>query len=233
LSRESGLILKLAVGEYAVLNKFGVVTFWNASKKIRYEFIKEISPFVAGFDSQNLYFETLKVVLGKEIEDVKFGRVYLNSLDKEKIQVISLVIAQSVALERYEKEIEQRVAELEKLIFVLKSGRLKGVSERDILREIGDILAVRQRTISSLSLFDKPDTTWERVELEKLYNKLFFEFELADRIDILNEKMKFLADHDRFLLNLVSNRRGHFLEMVVIILILIEIIIFVGEIILK
>jgi len=233
LSREAILILKLAVNKYVVLTKFGVATFWNVPQRIKEEFIKEISPFVVNFDSKNLYFDTLKVMTGKELEYVKFGKVYLIDCDKEKIQVISLVISQSVALERYEKEIEKRVAELEKLISILRLGRLKGITEKDILREIADILVVRQSTISNLSLFDKPETTWERIELEKLYNKLFYEFDLSDRFDILNEKIKFLADHNRFLLNLISTQREYLLEIIVIVLIFIEIVIFIGEIILK
>jgi uncharacterized Rmd1/YagE family protein len=233
ITREQPIVLKLALGQYAVLTKFGVVTFWNVPKKLREEFIQEISPFIEGFDKNCIYFETLKVFTGKEIEDVKFGRVYLTKIDKEKVQVISFVISQSVALERFEKEIEQRVAELERLIGILKSGRITTLREKELLREIGDILAVRQRTISHLSLFDKPETTWERAELERLYNKLFYEFELGDRFDILNEKIRFLADHNKLLLDFISTQRGHFLELIIIILILIELLIFIAETFLK
>jgi uncharacterized Rmd1/YagE family protein len=233
ITRDQPIVLKLALGQYAVLTKFGVVTFWNVPKNLRKEFIQEISPFVEKFDKYYPYFETLKVFTGKEIEDVKFGKVYLTKIDKEKVQVISFVISQSVALERFEKEIEQRVAELERLIGILKSGRITTLREKELLREIGDILAVRQRTISHLSLFDKPETTWGRAELERLYNKLFYEFELGDRFDILNEKIRFLADHNKLLLDFVSTQRGHFLELIIIILILIELFIFIVETFLK
>jgi uncharacterized Rmd1/YagE family protein len=233
ITRDSPIILKLALGQYAVLTKFGVVTFWNVPKKLREEFIQDISQFIEGFDKNCLYFDTLKVFIRKEIEDVKFGKVYLTGIDKEKVQVISLVISQSVALERFENEIEQRVLELEKLIGSLKMGKIRKLKEKELLKEIGDILAVRQRTISHLSLFDKPETTWERSELERLYDKLFFEFELRDRIDILNEKIRFLADHNKLLLDFISTQRGHFLEIIIIILILIEILIFIFEVFLK
>jgi uncharacterized Rmd1/YagE family protein len=233
ITRDQPIVLKLALGQYAVLTKFGVVTFWNVPKNLREEFIQEISPFVEEFDKNYPYFDTLKVFTGKEIEDVKFGKVYLTKIDKEKVQVISFVISQSVALERFEKEIEQRVAELEKLIGILKSGRIITLREKELLREIGDILAVRQRTISHLSLFDKPETTWERAELERLYNKLFYEFELGDRFDILNEKIRFLADHNKLLLDFISTQRSQFLEIIIIVLILVELLMFIAETFLK
>jgi uncharacterized Rmd1/YagE family protein len=230
ITRELPIILKIAQGQYAVLTKFGVVTFWNVPKRQREEFIREISPFVEKFDQNFAYFDTLKVLIGREKEDVKFGKVFLTKIDKEKVQVISFVISQSVALERYEKEIEQRVSELEKLIIYLRLGKLANIQEKELLREIGDILAVRQSTISHLSLFDKPETTWEREELEKLYNKLFYEFELGDRFDILNEKIKFLSDHNKLLLDFISSKRGQFLELIIVVLIFIEVLIFIGEV---
>jgi uncharacterized Rmd1/YagE family protein len=230
ITRELPIILKIAQGQYAVLTKFGVVTFWNVPKRQREEFIREISPFVEKFDQNFAYFDTLKVLIGREKEDVKFGKVFLTKIDKEKVQVISFVISQSVALERYEKEIEQRVSELEKLIIYLRLGKLANIQEKELVREIGDILAVRQSTISHLSLFDKPETTWEREELEKLYNKLFYEFELGDRFDILNEKIKFLSDHNKLLLDFISSKRGQFLELIIVVLIFIEVLIFIGEV---
>jgi uncharacterized Rmd1/YagE family protein len=233
ITRDQPIVSKLALGQYAVLTKFGVVTFWNVPKNLREEFIQEISPFIEEFEKNYPYFDTLKVFTGKEIEDVKFGKVYLTKIDKEKVQVISFVISQSVALERFEKEIEQRVSELERLIGILKSGRIITLREKELLREIGDILAVRQRTISHLSLFDKPETTWERAELERLYNKLFYEFELGDRFDILNEKIRFLADHNKLLLDFISTQRNQFLEIIIIVLILVELLIFIAETFLK
>jgi uncharacterized Rmd1/YagE family protein len=230
ITREHPIVLKLATGQYAVLTKFGTVTFWNVPKGTRNELIKEISPFVENFDQNYPYLDTLKVFTGKEIEDVRFGKVYLMKIDKEKVQIISFVLSQSVALERFEKEIEERVSELEKVINILKSGVWRGLGEKRLLGQIGDILSVKQKTISHLSLFDKPETTWERPEIERLYNKLYFEFELPDRFDILNEKIKFLSDHNKILLDFISTQRSNFLEAIIIALILIEILIFIFEV---
>jgi len=230
LARDHPTILKFAPGQYVVLTKFGVAIFWNVPKKLREEFIKEISSFVENFSKNYPFSDTLKVFVGKEVENVKFGKVYLTKLDKEKVQIISFVLGQSVALEKYEAEIEKRTSEMERIIKVLKTGIWRGLKEKNLLAEIGEILAIKQRTISHLSLFDKPETTWERVEIERLYNKLSFEFELADRFDILNEKIKFLSDHHKILLDFFSTQRSYFLELIIMILILIEILIFLFEV---
>jgi uncharacterized Rmd1/YagE family protein len=230
ITREHPIVLKLAPGQYVVLTKFGTITFWNVPKKLREELIEEISPFVENFNKNYSFLDTLKVLIRKELEEVKFGKVYLTKIDKEKVQIISFVLSQSVALERFEKEIEERVLELERVINILKSGIWRGLKEKKLLSQIGDILSVKQRTISHLSLFDKPETTWERPEIERLYNKLYFEFELPDRFDILNEKIKFLSDHNKILLDFISAQRSNFLETIIIFLILVEVLIFIFEV---
>ncbi|MBC7074462.1 hypothetical protein H5T58_03745, partial [Candidatus Parcubacteria bacterium] len=67
-------------------------------------------------------------------------------------------------------------------------------------------------------------------EIEKLYDKLSVELDLPDRFDVLNEKIKFLSDHHKILLDFISNQRSHFLELIIIILILIELLIFFFEV---
>lgn len=233
LTRESPLILKFAIGQYIVVTKFGVIVFWNMKDNEKKRFIDQISQLVENFNKNWEFFDSLKVFISPENEKVKFGRVFVSKLDKEKIQIISFVLAQSVALERYEVEIEKMLREVEKVIDMLKSKKWFHFQEKEILAQIGRILAVKQKAISHLSLFDKPATTWEREDIEKIYHQLALEFELEDRFDILNEKIKFLSDHHKILLDFVSAQKGNFLELIIVILIVIELLIFFGEILLK
>lgn len=233
LTRESPIVLKFAVGEYIVVTKFGAVVFWNVKENEKRKFIEEIVPFVENYNPEWKFRDSLKVFISPEIERVKFGKIFISKLDKEKVQIISFVLAQSVALEKYEVEIEERLREIEKVIEALKTKNWFQFKEKEILAQIGEILAVKQRAISHLSLFDKPATTWEREDIEKLYHQLAFEFELEDRFDVLNEKIKFLSDHHKILLDFVSAQRGNFLELIIVILIIIELLIFFGETFLK
>jgi len=229
ITREHPIILKIEKGQYAVLTKFGTVTFWNVPKRLREKFIDAISSFVENFDKTYPYFDSLKVFIREGPEEVKFEKIYLSKIDKEKVQIISFALSQSVALERYEKEVENKIIEAEEIINSLKTGGLKWQKEKKLVSQIGEILAVKQRAISHLSLFDKPETTWERIEIERLYNKLYFELELGDRFDVLNEKIKFLSDHHKLLLDFISAQKSSFLELIIVILILVELFIFLFE----
>lgn len=227
MNRDHPLVIQLLDEEYAVLTKFGTVSFWNVRKGLASQFLKEIAPFVKSMRESYDYTDTLKIYLGYEKEKVSFEKLYLKNLDVEKMKIISYVSAQSVALDRYEDEINQRLDELGKVVENLKTSGRTNFTQGNLLRQVGNVLSVKQNTVSSLSLFDKPDETWERQEIEKLYDRLRSEYELHDRFDILNEKINFLSENNTTLLNFIASQKANLLEVIIIILIVIEIVLFV------
>ncbi|MDP2598854.1 MAG: RMD1 family protein [Candidatus Liptonbacteria bacterium] len=229
LNRDHPLVIQLLDEEYAVLTKFGTVTFWNTKRRLANEFIKEITPFIKSTGGAYEYTDTLKVYVGAEAEKTGFEKLYVKDLDVEKMKIISYVSAQSVALDRYEEEINERLDELGKVVENLKTSGRTRFTQKSLLRQVGHILSVKQNTVSSLSLFDKPDETWDRAEIEKLYNSLRIEYELRDRFDVLNEKIDFLSENNTTLLNFIASQKSNFLEIIIIILIAFEIIIFLPD----
>ncbi len=229
MNRDHPLVVQLLDNEYAVLTKFGTVSFWNVRKGLTSQFIKEIAPFVKAMRESYDYTDTLKIYLGHEAEKASFEKLYIKDLDIERMKIISYVSAQSVALDRYEDEINQRLDELGKVVENLKTSGRTHFNQENLLKQVGNVLSVKQNAVSSLSLFDKPDETWEREEIEKLYDRLRSEYELRDRFDILNEKINFLSENNTTLLNFIASQKSNFLEIVIIVLIVIELILFVVE----
>lgn len=230
LNHDHPLVLRIVNGKYVVLTKFGTVSFWNASEEDIERFVKEISPYAKGSREKYDYIDTLKIYVGAETEKTTFDELYIRNLDIEKIKIISYVSAQSVALDRYEEEIDRRLGELGRVAENLKTDGHTRFTEKSLLRQVGHVLSVKQSTVSSLSLFDKPDEAWEREEIEKLYNRLRSAYELHDRFDILNEKLNFLSENNITLLDFVTAAKNNFLELVIVVLIVVEIVILVLEI---
>jgi uncharacterized Rmd1/YagE family protein len=80
------------------------------------------------------YKEKTKVAAAFEIERVTFNKIYLNEINLEKIRIISYVLSQSVALERYENEIEASINELGAIIENLKTKGHPLLKERELLK---------------------------------------------------------------------------------------------------
>lgn len=224
LNRDHPLVIRLLDSQLAVLTKFGTVAFWNVGGKLKKQFLQELAPQVRSIKEFYPHTETTKVIIGGEVERVTFTKVYITNFDVEKIRIISYVLSQSVALERYEKEIEESVQELGVVIENLKSKGRALLRERELLKRIGKVLSVKQVAVAHLSLFDKPDEVWESPELETLYNQMHREYEMGDRFDILDEKINFLSDNAKLLLDFAAEKRNAFLEMVIIALIIIELV---------
>ncbi|HXK40778.1 MAG TPA: RMD1 family protein [Candidatus Paceibacterota bacterium] len=222
LNREHPLVVKLLKDTYAVLTKFGAVAFWNVPDRLRTQFLKEVKPYTKAKREYYPYDEDTKVLVGAGDNKITFEKVYLAHFGVDKIKIISYVLSQSVALERYENEIEASLSEVGAIAEGLKSSGRVNLKEKSILKQIGSVLSVKQTAVAHLSLFDKPEEVWESPDLENLYNKLNFEYELKDRFDVLNEKISYLSDVSQMLMNFLAEKRAAFLEVVIIILFILD-----------
>ncbi|OGN09402.1 MAG: hypothetical protein A3J46_01195 [Candidatus Yanofskybacteria bacterium RIFCSPHIGHO2_02_FULL_41_11] len=224
LNRDHPLVVRLLKDQYVVLTKFGAITFWNVSYRLRVQFLRELKPYVKSKKESYPYDEDTKVVFGGEIDKVTFEKVFLSHFDTNHIKIISYVLSQSVALERYEDEIDTSLSEIGVIVENLKASGKAMLREREVLKQIGRVLSVKQTVVAHLSLFDKPEEVWESPELEKLYNKLNAEYDLRVRFDVLDEKTKYLSDISQMLMNFLAEKRNAFLEIVIIILIAVDIV---------
>lgn len=223
LNRDDPLVIKLLKDQYAVLTKFGTVTFWNVPARLRQQFLEEIWPYVKSKRERYPYDEDTKVLIGGSVEKVTFEKVYSANLNVEKIKIISYVLSQSVALERYEDDIESNLSEFEVVVDNLKTKGKALFSEKRLLKQIGRVFSVKQTTVVHLALFDKPESIWESPDLETLYNRMSSEYDLKVRFDVLDKKIDYLSDISKMMMGFLAEKRNAFLEIIIIILIVIEI----------
>ncbi|OGM99222.1 MAG: hypothetical protein A2915_02870 [Candidatus Yanofskybacteria bacterium RIFCSPLOWO2_01_FULL_41_34] len=223
LNRDVPLVVKLLKDQYAVMTKFGTVTFWNVSARLRQQFINEIRACVRSKKEHYSYDEDTKVLIGGGAEKVTFEKVYSADLNVEKIKIISYALSQSVALERYENDIEKNLSEFEMVVDNLKTKGKALFSEKKLLKQIGKVFSVKQTTVVHLALFDKPESIWESPDLETLYNRMSSEYDLKIRFDILDKKIDYLSDISKMMIEFLAEKRNAFLETVIIVLIVIEI----------
>ena len=223
LNREDPLVVKLLKDQYAVLTKFGTVTFWNVPVRLRQQFLGEVRSYVKSKREHYLYDEDTKVLVGGNVEKVTFEKVYSAHLNVEKIKIISYVLSQSVALERYEDDIEKNLSEFEMVVDNLKTKGKALFSEKKLLKQIGRVFSVKQTTVVHLALFDKPESIWESPDLETLYNRMSSEYDLKVRFDVLDKKIDYLSDISKMMMGFLAEKRNAFLETIIIVLIIFEI----------
>ena len=222
------LILEVGEGRYLVVTNFGGLVLWPFDEALARAVASRIQetledPFLVEEVEDRLAVET-----GKGQARVLFNEVWLPEAPTlDQIRILSVTLAQSVALEYLEREVDTA---LQHFLPYLQQLRLEGrvrISTRRILKNIGFLGQTRHAVLANLTLFDKPDATWESEGLEQLYKALFDMFDLPERQDAIERKLQFLADSTNNLYDYISTRKSLRLEWVVVILIAAEIVGFV------
>jgi Uncharacterized conserved protein len=165
--------------------------------------------------------EELAVRVG-ERDGVGRDGVILKNLDEERILLVALRLAQSLALELHEEAVENLLeTTLNLLSEVTRTGRLPGRRDRH-LRFLASTSATRTEILSRLAVLDNPDIVWETPGLELLSRELSADLELTSRFRALDEKLD--AIHEGLEVMIVASRhhRETILEWIIIILISVE-----------
>jgi uncharacterized Rmd1/YagE family protein len=205
----------------------------------------------SNLDVQGFFRELTKVSeLFRDYPELKYTDRYslaVNDGDKQEItndfavmpkysvafvDIISFVIAKSVALERIEEQVDTVLDEMEGLIGLLDRGKL-GIPDKKLSKLASTILNFKYKSIASVMVLDKPDITWDNPEADRLYLTMANLFELDQRYQEIKHKSETLMDITGVFTSLSHARRATRLEWIIIVLIFIEIIIYIFEILRK
>ena len=226
LLSDDPLILAVTPASFIAVTKFGGVVFWNCSSQAQAKWLDEIGRTM-GQARVELLDESIEVVVGSPENAVSFNEVSLRELSLPRMSILSLALAQSVALDHLEREVAVALDRFEPVVTELEAtGRLQ-LPVGNAMRAIGFALKVRSSVLANLTLFDKPPETWESEILERLDSQLYDFFDLEERLSAINQKMAYFTDMSSTLMGLLSQRRSWRLEIAIIWLIFIEVVIFI------
>lgn len=153
------------------------------------------------------------------------GQLQIKALTAAHVLVLADVLAKSIALARYEREIAQVFDTIEPTANTLAvSGRIpKG--RQALLQLIGAALLAQHRVSGRIAFAEKPDSLWDHPELERFYARLEDEYEIIERGTLLNGKVGVVASAAETFTDLIDTARSTRLEILIVILILAELII--------
>lgn len=144
-------------------------------------------------------------------------------------ELISTVLAKSVALEKTEEQLGQIHDRLETMIDRLERGNLR-IGNKELARTTAKILRHEYNTLAYIMILDKPDITWTSSDANEFYDKMIEFFELNDRYKILKSKTEILYNIMDGFSTISHSIRGLFVEWIVVALIVIEIILTILQI---
>ena len=209
---------------YVVLFRYGVLVLAGlgaqTERVVASQFIREAQ--AGGLEE-----ERAPVEIHPDQEDgvTAAGVVYIRELTPAHVLVIADILAKSVALARYEREIASVFDTIEPEATALAmSGRLPRV-RKALLQLIGSALLAQHRVSGRIAFAEKPDVLWDHPELERFYARLEDEYEIIERGTLLNGKVSVVGSAAQTFTDLMDTARSTRLELLIIVLILAELII--------
>ena len=218
-----------AAGGTVFLFSFGVVIFFDVGQAGREGELLRLRHAPNGLRGVQVSSEEFTV---RELAEpdaalrpvVEEGVLVVDRLTSERVSMVALTMAQSAAMEYYETIVDQMFADTDHFVQRLeKSGNIS-VFTAKLQRFIGAAISTRSEVISVLHLLDKPDLVWDDPGAERIYEELRSEFDLVDRYQSLELKLKSVQDALSLLADVARDRRLVLLEASVILLILLEIV---------
>lgn len=205
---------------------FGCVVFIN------YTHVNEIGSlfnyifsFEPDVDLKNVYKYTDDYSLHiSETENIELTDEFVVVPEYEHFypELISTVLAKSVALEKTEEQLGKIHDRLETMIDRLEKGKLR-IGNKELARTTAKILRHEYNTLAYIMILDKPDITWTISNANEFYDRMIEFFELNDRYKILKSKTDILYNIMDGFSTISHSIRGLFVEWIVVILIVVEI----------
>jgi uncharacterized Rmd1/YagE family protein len=210
--------------KYVYIFYFGGIVFVNFEKHE----ITDVLNYLKGIEkSLNAtypfeYVENYKLEINPAVEpSVDNDSMTASNANAYQQEIVAIVLAKSVALEKIETDIDLLLDEIEDVVEYLHQGKLT-VSDRQLAKLSARILGFKLNSISYIMLLDKPAITWSNEEAGHLFAKLSIMFELADRYEKIRHKSETLMDITAVFSGLAHAQRGNRLEWAIIVIIAIE-----------
>lgn len=227
---ETPLLVRAGSQGCAVLFRYGAVVLFELQPVEEVAFLTQLAPQISGaIDSPEQ--EDADLLLsadGDERVDLS-GAISLTDASKERLQLVAEVLAKSVVLAFYERQVAQVFDTIEPLAYGLRTAGRFGARARGLLNQIGEVLMVEHKMVGRVEVAEKPDLLWDHPQLERVYARLVDEYELSERHRALEHKLELISRTAETVLGLVHANRSLRVEWYIVILIMFDILLSLYE----
>ncbi|KAL9649565.1 hypothetical protein ABK040_003243 [Willaertia magna] len=252
LKREEGSEHVVAMlPQFVVVYSFGTICFINCEETLHNNWINLYSNFIKLPENKNwllssdgiqleqkLFTNILKddfqVLIDNKLndwcEDINENERYPNSLiikmlDLNNLNIISGVLSRSITLKTFENQVHEILMKFQKLNFeIINYKKFSSQNKHELLPVIALGNELKCELLLNVKLLEKPEVTWSYPHYDVLYDSLYKEFEINQRMQTMESKLSFIQENTGFFLELAHSLKSERAEILIILLISTEII---------
>jgi uncharacterized Rmd1/YagE family protein len=203
---------------------FGAVVFYDVPAEARESELTRLYRFRPGLTSASVKEEFSVSEDAGQPPDVVNGVLTIDQMNLERASVVALTVAQSAAMEYYDRIVDQMFVQTDKLVDRMEKVGNMPLSTKPLHRFIGAAIGTRSEVLSIMHLLDRPDALWDDPVADSIYEQLRAEFDLVDRYQALELKLRAVQEALELVLDVARDRRLFLLEASIVFLIILEIV---------
>ncbi|HEV7558729.1 MAG TPA: RMD1 family protein [Kofleriaceae bacterium] len=224
LSQSLPVIIEVAPAGYAVLLRAGAVVLFGIDPIQQERFITDLGSRITGRHDR-LENERATVRVG-EADGIEPDAVIMKEITIERLQVLAEILGKSVILSRHEAEIADTFTSIEPMAAEMKRRPNKlPFNQPDLVKQIGGSMLVEHELVGRAEVLEKPELLWDRPDLDRLYARLEDEYELRERVLVLERKVEVVSGAARTMLELHQAKRSLNVEYYIVLLIVLELVV--------
>lgn len=217
---DSTFLLYQLENGFVYIKDFGAIVFIDGDLQVQLKLIKELD------DDDN--FTTLNedylIKEGAPAISVDFTTISLTSLSLDAVHLIALNLAQSVALDHYQRLSSDLLEASRKLSDHLERTGKVGLNRTELAKFIGKAVNLKNRIAENLYIFDSPELAWNEPALSELDTKMNRALEFRSRHQSMQHEINTVTESLELFRDMMQNQHSTLLEWIIIILILIEVV---------
>jgi uncharacterized Rmd1/YagE family protein len=213
-----------AKDKWVVYFDYGAVVFFNCDQQLVTTLVKHASKFCNDVFDMRGHEEELMLVANPALDkwsSLVENNVLVREIDHINIHVIAGVMAQTVALEHYERQVEAILTEFEKLnsaiekhgpgsaLFGLGDNRKERQQNKKLFKIVATNNTLLIDLVSKLRVIDRKrpgDPAWSHTRYHSMWESLLEEFELNERFNNLNFKLELIQHNTKVCAKLTRER---------------------------
>lgn len=223
------LIVKAGESGCAVLLRYGVVVVFNLDATAEANYLDSLTPWIKEPPTEPIFEELLLAFHPTAKERLEKSTLWLRDCSAERLQIVAEALAKSVVLDYYEQKVFGLFDQIKPFTTAIQNPKERPPKEKELLRYIGGTLLIQQKMLGIVEVGDKPDPIWDFPDLNRLYLRLEDEYELRERLLILEQKLALISRSVETALGILQQDSSHRVEWYIVILIVVEILLSVYE----
>jgi uncharacterized Rmd1/YagE family protein len=218
----------------ALIFPYGVAVFWGLGYDENNTLLADLKKFEQEPLAEPIIdeFSFSENEAGSRINE---DHIYLAGNSENVLQklAISHGIAQSLKLAQFEMAAQKTIDNTKPIPQSIAATGKTHLSRREISKLRGELFLAKSYINLQFDLLDTPEFFWEYPELEPIYQMTANYLEVKPRLEILDKKLEVIHELFEMLADEQKHKHSSFLEWIIIWLIAIEIIIFIGQDVIK